>query len=45
MGVCFIVLGGLALLLLPTAGDILMAVGFGGLHVVFGAIIARGHGG
>lgn len=45
MGVCFMVLGALALLALPDAGNTLMAMGFGGLHVVFGAIIARGHGG
>jgi hypothetical protein len=45
MGLCFMVLGALALLLLPDAGDLLMASGFGGLHLVFGAIIARRHGG
>lgn len=45
MGVCFMVLGALALLLAPGAGNALMALGFGGLHVVFGIIIARGHGG
>jgi hypothetical protein len=45
MGVGFMILGTIALLLLPEAGDILMALGFGGLHVVFGTIIARRHGG
>jgi len=45
MGVCFMVLGTLALFVMPNAGDIMMALGFGGLHVVFGTIIARGHGG
>ena len=45
MGVCFMVLGTLGLVLVPEAGNALMALGFGGLHVVFGAIIARGHGG
>lgn len=45
MGACFMVLGTLALLLAPDAGNVLMASGFGGLHVVFGAIIAWGHGG
>lgn len=45
MGVCFMALGILALLLVPDAGNTLMALGFGGLHVVFGAIIARRHGG
>ncbi len=45
MGVCFMVLGALALLVLPGAGDALMAVGFGGLHILFGPIIARRYGG
>jgi hypothetical protein len=45
MGVCFMVLGAFALFVLPNARDIFMALGFGGLHVVFGVIIARGHGG
>lgn len=45
MGVCFMVLGAIAFLLAPGAGNALMALGFGGLHVVFGIIIARGHGG
>jgi hypothetical protein len=45
MGVCFMALGTLGLFLTPEAGNALMALGFGGLHVVFGTIIARGHGG
>jgi hypothetical protein len=45
MGVCFMVLGVVALLATPAAGDLFMAVGFGGLHVIFGTIIARRHGG
>lgn len=45
MGVCFMVLGVAALLATPAAGDLFMAVGFGGLHVIFGTIIARRHGG
>jgi len=45
MGFCFMILGTTALLLLPDAGDALLALGFGGLHVAFGAIIARRHGG
>jgi hypothetical protein len=45
MGTCFMVLGVFALLAMPAAGDLAMAVGFGGLHIVFGTIIARRHGG
>ena len=45
MGICFMVVGGLALLLFPAAADLWMAVGFGGLQIVFGIVIARRHGG
>jgi hypothetical protein len=45
MGFCFMVFGAAALLVAPAAGDLLMAVGFGGLHVAFGLVIARRHGG
>ena len=45
MGICFMFLGVFALLVVPTAGDLSMAAGFGGLHIVFGATIARRHGG
>jgi hypothetical protein len=45
MGVCFMVLGTLSLFLIPDAGNAMMALGFGGLHMVFGILIARGHGG
>ena len=45
MGICFMVLGGLALLAAPAWGDSLLAAGFGGLHLVFGYHIARKHGG
>jgi hypothetical protein len=45
MGICFMVLGVFALLATPPAGDLSMAVGFGGLHIFFGATIARRHGG
>jgi len=45
MGICFMALGALALFS-PTAWtNWFMAVGFGGLHLVFGAIIVRKYGG
>jgi hypothetical protein len=45
MGICFMLLGAVALMLAPEAVDLFMAAGFGGLHVIFGVVIARGHGG
>jgi hypothetical protein len=45
MGICFMVLGTVALLAAPSFGDFLMATGFGGLHILFGTTIARRHGG
>jgi hypothetical protein len=45
MGLCFMGLGALTLFTPITWGNFMMAAGFGGLHVIFGAIIARRHGG
>ena len=45
MGLCFMVLGAIALFSPPAFANWFMAVGFGGLHVLFGAIIVRKYGG
>ena len=45
MGMLFIVLGTLTLFVPATWGNELMAIGFGGLHIVTGLYIARKHGG
>jgi FtsH-binding integral membrane protein len=44
-GACFMALGAVTLFVRPEAGDAAMALGFGGLHIVFGAVIARRYGG
>jgi hypothetical protein len=45
MGLCFMLVGSVALLGPAAWGNWWMAVGFGGLHLAFGAVIARRHGG
>lgn len=45
MGLCFMVLGALALFSSTAWTNWFMAVGFGGLHLLFGAIIVRKYGG
>ncbi|MEX2048736.1 MAG: hypothetical protein WEB90_04090 [Gemmatimonadota bacterium] len=45
MGIGFMLTGALALVSPPTWGDAYMAGAFGGLHIVFGAVIWRKHGG
>jgi hypothetical protein len=45
MGLCFMFVGALSLLAPAEWGDIFLTLGFGGLHVAFGAVIARKYGG
>jgi hypothetical protein len=45
MGAAFLVLGAVAVLAPASWGDLLLGLGFGGLHLVFGPWIARRHGG
>jgi hypothetical protein len=45
MGGLFMAAGALAFLTPGPERDIVLAAGFGGLHIIFGAIIARRYGG
>jgi hypothetical protein len=45
LGVLFMIAGTFTLFLPVWVGDYMMAATFGGLHIVFGWIVARRHGG
>ena len=45
MGACFMTLGALVLLFPQVSADAALAAGFGGIHIVFGTIIAVKYGG
>jgi hypothetical protein len=45
MGLAFMALGAVALLGAPSWGNALLVAGFGGVHILFGLLIARRHGG
>ena len=45
MGLCFMLLGAISLLAPAGWGNGFLIAGFGGLHIAFGTVIARRHGG
>ncbi|HXI11754.1 MAG TPA: hypothetical protein VNM92_03820 [Thermoanaerobaculia bacterium] len=45
LGLLFFFLGAIALFSSPLIGNVCLGIGFGALHIVFGAIIARRYGG
>lgn len=45
MGLCFMFAGAVSLVAPPASGNAFLMFGFGGLHLVFGFVIARRHGG
>jgi len=45
MGVCFMLLGAVAAWVPFPASNALLGIGFGGLHIIYGLIIARNYGG
>ena len=45
MGACFMAMGALALLWPGVSGDALLAAAFGGIHIIFGTVIAVKYGG
>ncbi len=45
MGLCFMSLGAITLFAPPAFANWFLAAGFGGLHIIFGVIIARRYGG
>jgi hypothetical protein len=45
MGICFMVAGAGALFSPAAWGNVFLAAGFGGIHILFGILIARRHGG
>ncbi|HET7710790.1 MAG TPA: hypothetical protein VFL80_02570 [Thermoanaerobaculia bacterium] len=45
MGICFMLLGFIACFTPLPVGNVLLGAGFGGIHIVFGWMIARYHGG